>query len=430
MKKIIIFIPRSEFLESDRVMPSLGPLYLKSFIESHGHHVEINDEPETFPIEKIENYDIIGYSCTTPQSKSAINHCKMIKKIFPDKKTVIGGSHAKYYHEELLKNSPFDFIILGDGEYSLLKIMQNNTNRLVKDNMSVDVMNNCPLPHRDKFLNQYHYYIKERRATTAITGKFCPMGCKFCESRYSGLVLYTPEHIEAEIIDIKDKGFNAIMYYDDIFAINLKRVKELCEVIKRHDIYFRCFAHAKTFTNEMAKILVDAGCKIVCWGAESGHQKILDIIGKGTTVEMNYEMTNKILNHGMKAVAFCMIGLPGENKETIADTEKFIATFANNPDFTFDYTIFYPFQKTYIRENIKKYDLKIHLNDSIGYYKGKNGISECCVSTSSLTREDILKAKNRICKKYNIRFTGLKNEYYDKTSEIFQEYEVFRERFL
>ena len=407
MKKVIIFIPRSEFLESDRVMPPLGPLYLKSFIESHGHRVEVNDDPEMFPIKEIKNYDIIGYSCTTPQAKSAIKHCKVVKNTFPDKKTVIGGSHAQYYHKELLEDSPFDFIVYEDGEFALLGIIENKIKeRSVKHpRMTVDVMNNCPIPWRDEsFLNRYRYYIKERKATTAISGKFCPMNCKFCESRSSGLALYTPGHFEAELIDIKNKGFNAVMYYDDIFAINLKRVKELCKIIKPYNIYFRCFAHAKTFTNEMAEILADAGCKLVCWGVESGHQKILDIIGKGTTVEMNYKMTEIILKQGMEAVGFCMIGLPGENKETIGSTEKFIATFANNPDFTFSYTVFYPFRKTYIRENIEKYDLKLHLNNSKGYYKGKKGISECCVSTSSLTRKDILKAKNRICKKYDVSF--------------------------
>lgn len=410
MRKVIIFIPRSEFLESDRVMPPLGPLYLKSFIEFYGHHVEINDEPEAFPIEKIKDYDIIGYSCTTSQAQSAINHCKIVKEMFPDKKTVIGGAHAKYYYEELLEDSPFDFIVSGDGEYSLLKIIENNVkDRLIEHSMSINVMNNCPLPWRaTRFLKQYQYYIKEKKATTAITGKFCPMNCKFCEARLSGLALYTLEHFEAELIDIKyNNGFNAIMYYDDIFAINLKRVKELCKIIKSHDIYFRCFAHARTFTDEMGEILANAGCKIVCWGVESGHQKILDIIGKGTTVEMNYEMARKILKHGMKVVAYCMIGLPGENKETIAATEKFIDTFADNPDFTFDYTIFYPFRKTYIRENIAKYDLNLHLNNSKGFFKGKKGISECCVSTSTLTRKDIIKAKNQICQKYNMRFKGL-----------------------
>ncbi len=410
MKRIIIFIPRSEFLESDRVMPPLGPLYLKSFIETYGHHVEINDEPEVLPIEEIKNYDLVGYSCTTPQAKNAIKHCKIIKEAFPNKPTVIGGAHAKYYYEELLQDSLFDFIVSGDGEYALLKIIENNVkDRLIKQpNMSVNVMNDCPLPWRDeKFLKRYHYYIKGKRATTAIVGKFCPMGCKFCEARLSGLALYTPKRVEAELIDIKhNNGFDAIMYYDDIFTINLKRVKELCKIIKLYNIYFRCFAHAKTFNDEMAEVLADAGCKTVCWGVESGHQKILDIVGKGITVEMNYKMAEKILKHGMEAVAFCMIGLPGENKETITATEKFFATFADNPDFSFDYTIYYPFRKTYIRENITKYDLKLHLNGSRGFYKGKKGASECCVSTSALTTEDILEERDRICQKYSIKFTG------------------------
>ncbi|MHC2995242.1 MAG: hypothetical protein IBV53_07070 [Candidatus Atribacteria bacterium] len=69
--------------------------------------------------------------------------------------------------------------------------------------MPVDVMNNCPLAWRNKkFLKRYQYYIKERRATTAIVGRLCPMGCKFCESRLSGLALYTPKRVEAELIEL------------------------------------------------------------------------------------------------------------------------------------------------------------------------------------------------------------------------------------
>ncbi|MHC2995241.1 MAG: cobalamin B12-binding domain-containing protein [Candidatus Atribacteria bacterium] len=133
MKRVIIFIPRSEFLDSDRVMPALGPLYLKSFVGAHGHYVEVNDEPKAFPIEEIKNFDLVGYSCTTSQAKNAINHCKIIKEIFPDKQTVIGGAHAKYYYEELLQESPFDFIASGDGEYALLKLLGNNTkDRLIR----------------------------------------------------------------------------------------------------------------------------------------------------------------------------------------------------------------------------------------------------------------------------------------------------------
>lgn len=410
MKRVIIFIPKSDFLVSDRVMPPLGPLYLKSFMEMHGYYVEVNDELDSFPLEEIKTFDVVGYSCTTPQAKDAINHCMLVKRRFPEKQTVIGGAHSKYYFEELLQDSPFDFIVSGDGETALLNILSGKAKeRLIKQhNMSAEVMNSFPIPWRDrKFLERYRYYIKNRRATTAIVGRYCPMRCKFCESRLSGLAYYAPERVEAEIVDIKyNCGFDAIMFYDDIFATNVKRVKELCKIIKAHNIYFRCFAHSNTFSDKMAEILVDAGCKVVCWGAESGHQEILNIIGKGTTVEMNYKMAETILKYEMEAVAFCMIGLPGESRETIKATEKFIDTFSNNPNFSFDYTIYYPYRKTYIRENIHEFDLELHLDGSRGYYKGINGASECCVSTSALTAEEIAKEREKICRKYKNNYTA------------------------
>lgn len=412
MKKIALFVPRSNFLASDRVMPPLALLYLKSFLEERNYHAELHDDPDNFPMEELKHFDLIGYSCTTPQSYGAIAHCHKVKQQYPDKPTVIGGPHATYYYEELLTDLSFDHIVSGEGEFALLGILEGKTtDRLVKvPKMSEMTMNNTPIPWRTKdFLRSYTYHIDGVRATTAVVGRYCPMGCKFCESRKSGLALYTPERIEKELLDIKNNcGFNAIMYYDDIFAVNLKRVKELCKVIKPHNIYFRCFAHARSFSYEMAEVLAEAGCRAVCWGAESGHQQILDVVGKGTRVEDNYRMAEAILNAGMKATAFCMIGLPGENLETIAATEKFIATFSTHENFSFDYTIYYPFKKTYIRENLHDYDLMVHKDHSLGYYKGKGGDSECLISTAALQPDDIVRRRMEICQKFSKAYTGFK----------------------
>ena len=410
MKRVMLFVPRSDFLTSDRVMPPLAPFYLKSFLDAKGYSAEVCDDPEAFPMEGLRNFDLVGYSCTTPQSDLVITHCMEVKKYYPDKRTVIGGAHATFYKEELTEGSPFDHIVAGEGELALLGILEGrNLDRLIEiPRMSVEMMNSIPIPWRSReFLERYTYYINGVRATTAVVGRYCPMGCKFCESRHSGLILYTPERVGAELLDIKNNcGFNAIMYYDDIFAINLKRVKELCKVIKPHHVYFRCFAHARTFSDEMAKVLADAGCRAVCWGAESGHQKVLDVVGKGTHVEDNYRMAEAILNNGMKATAFCMIGLPGENMETITATEKFVATFSVDPSFSFDYTIYYPFKKTYIRDHIHEYDLIVNKDHSQGYYKGKGGMSECCISTSALSPDDIVRRRMEICQKYSASYTG------------------------
>ncbi len=411
-KKIAIIIPRSNFLISDRVMPPLGPLYIKSFLNENKITTDIIDNPDEISIEDFKKYDLIGYSTTTPQSSWVLEHSMKMKNYYPEIITVIGGAHAKYYFEDLIKEKHLDYIVSGEGEIALLKIIKGEEKRklIITPKSDPSILNSFPIPWRDRsFLGNYHYFIKERRATTAITGRYCPMTCKFCEARKTGLILYSPDKIEKEILDIKNNcGLNAIMFYDDIFAINLKRVKELCEIIKPHNIYFRCFAHAKSFSEEMARILYDAGCKIICWGVESGNQAILDNIDKKTKIEENYRMAEIILKSGMEAVAFCMIGLPGETNESIKDTENFIKYFSKNKNFSFDLTIFYPYKKTYIYDHLEKFDLKINDYGTSGFYKGKQGSSECCVSTSTLNQEDIITAKNKICSTYGRNFTGSK----------------------
>jgi hypothetical protein len=50
------------------------------------------------------------------------------------------------------------------------------------------------------------------------------------------------------------------MFFDDLFAINLKRVTELTQEIKKHNIKYRCFGHARTMTRQMMELLSDSGC--------------------------------------------------------------------------------------------------------------------------------------------------------------------------
>ncbi len=414
MARLIIFIPRSTFLDSDRVMPALGPLYLKSFLESKGHFIDIDDSPDIDNLPDLEKYDIIGISSTTPQyyeKKGGKELAEKVKKLYPKKKLVIGGAHAKNYFNELTEDKIFDHIIRGDGEKAVLDILEGKNLPLVVcyPQLKKEEIDSFPIPWRDKeYLSKYRYFIAGKKATTAMTGRYCPMQCKFCEERGSGLVLYSAEKVKEDLEAIKKAGFEALMFYDDIFSISEKRIEELCSVIKPMSLIFRCNGHAKIMSRnkEVLKKLKEAGCVEICVGIESGDQKILDIIGKGNSVEECFKATENILNEGLKISAYLMIGLPGETKETIANTEKYIAKFTDNPNFTFDLTIFYPYRHSYIRENIGEFDLNLHLEGSKGLYKGAGGMSECCVSTSALSREGIVAERERILNKYKNNFRG------------------------
>jgi len=418
MSKAVIFIPRSIFLDSDRTMPALGPLYLKSFLELKGHKIYIDDSPDLGNLFWLDSYDILAISCTTPQyyeTNGGRDLARELRKKYPDKKLIIGGAHATHYTSELLKDDFFDHIVVGDGELAFLDILEGkNLPKIISyPKLTEEQINSFPIPWREKnYLSTYMYQIGGINATTAMTGKNCPMGCKYCENRRSGITLFSPEHVDKEIESIKEAGFNAIMFFDDIFALTEERTKKLCEVIKPYNMVFRCFGHAKLLSKnkEVIQILKDAGCREIGFGAESGDQRILDIVDKGNKIEEVFQATKNILDCGVKVSAFLMIGLPGETKESIKKTEEYIATFAGNPNFKFDYTIFFPYNGTYIKEHLKEFDLNLHLEGSIGYYKGKGGTAECCVSTSELSQEDIIAERDRITKKYKHNFKGTVNK--------------------
>lgn len=421
MSNAIIFIPRSPFLNSDRVMPTLGPLYLKSFLESKGHSIYVNDFSDVEDISDLEDFDVIGISTTTPQYYEGGGGRDLgiaLKEKYPNKKIIIGGAHAKNYFEETIKENIFDNIFRGDGELAFLDLLNGKEMPQVVSypSLTKEEINSFPIPWRnEKYLGKYSYKISDKKSTTAMAGRYCSMKCKFCEERDSKLILYNVDKVKQDLKKIKEIGFNGLMFYDDILTVNESRTRDLCRIIKSLDLVFRCNGHVGILSrnNTVLEDLVSAGCDEICLGIESGDQETLSTIGKGNKVEQIFLATQNILDKGMKISSYLMIGLPGESKKTIENTEKYIAKFQDNPNFNFDLTIFYPYRYTYIRENIKEFDLNLHLENSKGLYKGIDGSSECCVSTSSLNREDIINERKRIIETYKKNFRGYQNPKHD-----------------
>jgi len=398
MPNILMIVPRSTFLDSDRVFPNLGVLYLKSALELYGIEVTIEDD---FTITNSSlDHDLIGISATTPQRLEVIDILTKIKKIAPDKKIVIGGPYASYYTEEC-KQLGFDCIILGEGEKALLKLLRGSNQKIIKEEITSKELNKFPLPYRsNKLLDKYSYLLNGVKATSMITSRGCPFKCAFCEHANTKVKYYHTNRIESEIEQITQLGYKAIMFFDDLFAVNKIRVKELCDVIKNFKIHFRCFGHATLMTDEIAKILASAGCVETGVGVESGDQSILNIVKHPTpTIAQCYDYVKICHNAGIRVKAFLMLGLPNETKESIKKTEKFIATSGVDD---FDLTLFYPYCGTEIRNNLNKYDIHLVSKNSLGYYKGINGQAENIVSSSKLSAEYIKSERERIHKLYKM----------------------------
>jgi anaerobic magnesium-protoporphyrin IX monomethyl ester cyclase len=386
--KAAIIVPPSDFLDDDRVFPPLGAYYIKRYVEENSKHtVTIFSNDEMF---NIENFEVIGFSATTPQYSKALY---MMNILPPWITTVIGGPHVHHYSTE---KDLWDYVITGDGCKSFLDILNGRYPEEKLDDKN-------QLPHRDESFHRYKYYLDGNPTTVIMTARGCPNGCAFCEDARTNVRLKNPEIVKQEIQECVDLGFSGIMFFDDLFCLNLKRVRELCAVIKPFNIKFRCFAHAMNFTDEMAKMLADAGCVEIGYGAECLDQDILDTINKQTTVKQIYKLVNTAHKYGIRVKAFLMLGLPGETKESARKMEEFVMTSGVDD---FDVSIYYPYKGTYIADHIDDYDLIIEKGYSSGFYKGKLGYAECVVRTPALSASEIKQLREKIYS-HNKRFKAV-----------------------
>ncbi len=372
-----IIIPPSMFLDDYKVFPQLGPYYIKRYVEEHSQHkVDILDEL----VDDVSKWDVIGYSVTTPQFFSALKHATQIQKY--NKTLVIGGPHCKNYPVE----GPWNFVVKYDGCKPFLNILNGREPGHELDDID-------QLPYRDESLHTYQYFLDGRKTTVIMTSRGCPNHCAFCEDAGTKVRLKSTVAVDKEIQECVNLGFTGIMFFDDLFCLNLRRVKELCSVIKKYNLKFRCFAHARNFSQEMAEILADAGCVEIGYGAEHISQDILDIVEKRTTTEQNYNLIKIAHRYEIRVKAFLLLGLPGESNKTAADLEQFVL---NSGVDDYDVGIYFPYKGTKLADQIDKYDLQLLDGNPLGYYKGKCGYAECVTRTKNLSREELMAWRERI----------------------------------
>ena len=397
--KVLIIIPQSTYLDDNFVFPPLGAMALKGYLDQAGICCDLEDG---FDQQKdYSQYSHFGYSVITPNYPEALRIKIILGQAYPQAKHIVGGPHVANYD---VHNHGWDCVVQGDGQIPLQRFVQGDPQKVYGRGKWLLKAEDIVAPWRDRtFLGKYHYLMQGKYKTTTVMSAYgCPMACAFCESARTKVRLKPAALIEKEVQDCVDCGFEAIMFFDDIFAINKKRVREMTSVLAGLPLHFRCFVHAKNFDDEIAQMLAEAGCVEIGYGAEHADQRILDNVNKKTTVQENYDVIRTAHRHGIRVKSFLMVGLPGENQETLAALEWFLQSSGVDD---FDLGIYYPYQGTGIRDHLEEYDLQIESTiNTLGYYKGKLGQAECCVRTSALSSEEILEAKNSLYQKYNKRF--------------------------
>lgn len=352
MRILLLSVPALEEVFENFFPLGLGYLAgeLKKSHEVKAYHYQKMSLAKKDTREKISFFkpEVIGLTCNTFNRGNVRLMIRFIRRIDKNIKIVVGGVHASFCYEQILKQYGADAVVVGEGEYKLKELCdalekntplelvkgiaykKNNEVVLTSCREAVDNLDDLAMP-------DYEYarpYIERSKMGFVITSRGCPVRCTFCStSSFWGQkvrmnsVQRVVDEIEMLISDFKVKK---IFFHDDTFNLGIFRVKAICEEIIARGIKIEwgCLCRVTPVSEDMIALMVEAGCRYICWGVETGSEKILKKLNKNITffqIKNAFEISNKFANL-LSTAAFTMVGNPGETPETIEETVKFLNT--------------------------------------------------------------------------------------------------------
>lgn len=331
--------------------PPLNLLYLASSARESGFSVRVIDDnvhrSGAEAVSRSLNGDVkfVGLTAATSTLNAAFEYANEIKRQHEDATIVFGGPHVTFLAEETMRGcGSIDAAVLGEGEDAFSELMstaerggdlagvkgiawrQDGAVRVNGPREQRRDIDSYPLPARDLIdLRDYSDPVKKRPIGTMITSRGCVFGCNYCaSSRMMGrrFRARSPSSIVDEMERLGELGAEDIEFIDDIFVLNERRAAEVAHEITRRglDVNFSASSRVDTLPRSLLNELKEAGLTSIYLGIESGSQRVLDLMGKGTTVEQARDAVRAAKELGVKVLGSFILGYPGETVEEMDDT--------------------------------------------------------------------------------------------------------------
>lgn len=336
----------------------LGLGYLSSYLEMYNYRTEIYNYEENFVTvdeaasEVIGKAPIlIGISPTSYSIEWTLRFCKNVKSI-SNIHLILGGHLATFHYEKLLLDcASIDVICLGDGEQTLLKLVEYNItnnikldeienisyrtldNKIVTTNRSykTEDLNILPWPKRNKIIGK-------KGSARILMSRGCPFNCDFCTTPnfYQQNVRYrnVNDVVSEMIILNKTYGIKRFYFSDDLFltssSISKQRINDFCNLLRANlpKIEFRCELRADIIMNNIniIKDLYSVGMKYAFVGIESFLDSDLALYGKHTHSQTMQLFPSILRNIGISVVpGFIIFNQNTTLKDLVKNAEQLLS---------------------------------------------------------------------------------------------------------
>lgn len=344
MIKICLIRARDPEKEKGDDYYPLGLGYIASFLERELEDVNCLITDDIDALKKF-NPDLVGVASTSTAFESAVKIAETVKREI-NVPVILGGYHITAL--PLRMPSVFDIGVIGEGELTLLELVKdfienkktfvnlNKINGIIFYDESGNLKINEPrelikdidfLPHPKRNIEN-----TDKVDVPLFTSRGCPYNCVFCASskHWKRFRQFSAEYVIDEIEHlVNDRKVNSILFHDDLFIADKDRFEKIANAMIEKGINkkitFHGFVRSNLVTDKICSLLKNMGFSSIRFGAETGSEKLLSYLKKGTVSINDHQRTVDLCEkYNLPVGGSFVFGTPGETLEDIELTKNFL----------------------------------------------------------------------------------------------------------
>lgn len=339
-------------LLADQAQQRSAPPGTRELMErGHARFLEALDDPCAEVWREVEGAvarnrpDVVGISVTSPSVASARRVARIARSVAPDALLVAGGAHASLDPGSLLSDNTVDLCVLGEAEETLpillgavarggdLRAIAGLAGRgedgvwrnLLRP--AIGDLDGLPRPAESidvVLLNRER--LGSAAFSSVLTSRGCPYACRYCgcEPIWGRKVRRrSAGDVASEVGGLRSRfGVDETVIRDDTFSASGEGLQSLCGALHSTGVSWSAQLHPSRVDAATVEMMASAGCAMISLGLETGSDELLRVAGKASTAAKGLEAARTVKAGGVRLLGYYMVGLPGENAESLAQTER------------------------------------------------------------------------------------------------------------
>jgi len=290
--------------------------------------------------------DVVGVSMMSVDYDPAMQSLQIVRQVLPKAVTVVGGPHPTLMLDEVKDDPRIDHIFLGEAEITFPEFLARQQRGEPSERIIPAIrpdLDALPFTDHEFFLQEWRkwgYNLDSPEApfvaelpppfVTIIAGRGCIYNCSYCQP--AERIIFgrkvrrrSVPNVIAELRELRERyHFNSFMFHDDCLTEDREWVIEFCQAYRAAGFTqpFFCQSRADIIVKneDMVKMMAEVGLRGYLIGFESGSDRVLRFIRKGTKRWQNLEAARICKKYGIAIWANYMLGLPTETKEEVMET--------------------------------------------------------------------------------------------------------------